>query len=223
MSKFQLINEDCEFDTVILANGDYPQHNVPKSILRNAPRVVCCDGAALQYIGKPTVIIGDGDSLPEKFQSQYSDIIVHISEQEDNDLTKATKYITQQLLCSTPANKAKLVAYLGATGKREDHTLANIFLLPRYKFELGVEPVMITDNGYFMVAEGDSEWESFTRQQVSIFNLSCTRLDSEGLRWHSYAYKQLWQGSLNESLGSEFRFKADGKYIVYRTFEGKKI
>lgn len=51
MSKFQLINEDCEFDTVILANGDYPQHNVPKSILRNAPRVVCCDGAALQYIG----------------------------------------------------------------------------------------------------------------------------------------------------------------------------
>ena len=222
MNKFQLINEDSEFASVILANGEYPQHNVPKTILRNATQIVCCDGAALQYIGKPTVIIGDGDSLPEKFQSQYSDIIVHISEQEDNDLTKATKYIKQHLLCSSPANKAELVAYLGATGKREDHTLANIFLLPRYKFELGLEPVMITDYGYFMVAEGDSEWQSFAKQQVSIFNLSCTRLDSEGLRWNSYAYKQLWQGSLNESLGSVFSFKADGRYLVYRTFEAKK-
>ena len=150
--KFELINEDCEFDTVILANGEYPQHNLPKAILRNASQVVCCDGAALQYIGKPTVIIGDGDSLPDKLKSQYSDIIVHISEQEDNDLTKATKYIKQHILNSPTDNNPALVAYLGTTGKREDHTLANIFLLPRYKFELGIEPVMITDYGYFMVA-----------------------------------------------------------------------
>jgi thiamine pyrophosphokinase len=223
MNKFQLINEDSEFNSVILANGEYPQHNLPKSILRNASQVVCCDGAALQYIGKPTVIIGDGDSLPDKFKSQYSDIIVHISEQEDNDLTKATKYIKQNILCSTSSNQPALVAYLGATGKREDHTLANIFLLPRYKFELGIEPVMITDNGYFMVAEGDSEWQSFEKQQVSIFNLSCNRLESTGLRWNSYAYKELWQGSLNESLGSTFSFKADGKYIVYRTIEAKSV
>ena len=64
MNMFQLINEDCEFDTVILANGEYPQHNLPKAILRNASQVVCCDGAALQYIGKPTFIIGDGVRLP---------------------------------------------------------------------------------------------------------------------------------------------------------------
>lgn len=223
MNMFQLINEDCEFDTVILANGEYPQHNLPKAILRNASQVVCCDGAALQYIGKPTFIIGDGDSLPDKLKSQYSDIIVHISEQEDNDLTKATKYIKQHILNSPTNNNPALVAYLGTTGKREDHTLANIFLLPRYKFELGIEPVMITDYGYFMVAEGDSVWQSFKGQQVSIFNLSCTRLESDGLRWNSYAYKNLWQGSLNESTGSTFSFKADGKYIVYRTIEAKIV
>ena len=34
-----------QFDVVILANGEFPAHDVPMEVLRNAPQLVCCDGA----------------------------------------------------------------------------------------------------------------------------------------------------------------------------------
>ena len=51
-------------DAVILANGEYPSHEIPLQILHNANYVVCCDGGADAYIAQgctPDVIIGDGD------------------------------------------------------------------------------------------------------------------------------------------------------------------
>ena len=53
-------------DAVILANGDYPLHQLPLQILHNAKYIVCCDGGADAYIEKgfvPDAIIGDGDSI----------------------------------------------------------------------------------------------------------------------------------------------------------------
>ena len=53
-------------EAVILANGEYPSHPLPLQMLENAEFVVCCDGAANEYILRghtPDVIIGDGDSL----------------------------------------------------------------------------------------------------------------------------------------------------------------
>ena len=37
------------FDAVVLADGDFPTHEVPLSLLRKAPFVVCCDGASSHY------------------------------------------------------------------------------------------------------------------------------------------------------------------------------
>ena len=53
-------------EAVILGNGDYPSHPYPLNVLRQALYVVCCDGAADEYIRHgflPDAIIGDGDSL----------------------------------------------------------------------------------------------------------------------------------------------------------------
>lgn len=33
------------YDAVIIANGTFPTHAVPRSILEHAPLVVACDGA----------------------------------------------------------------------------------------------------------------------------------------------------------------------------------
>jgi len=138
------------------------------------------------------------------------DRLIQVDEQEDNDLTKATRYCLKQ--------GWRRIAYVGATGQREDHTIGNISLIVRYFLEMEVEPLLVTDYGWFVVAKGDSEFESFPGQQVSIFNVSCQNLTSEGLRWQSYPYRQFWQGTLNEALSSVFRFHADGCYLVYRTF-----
>ena len=195
-----------EFDVAILANGAFPTAEGPLRLLREAPYVVCCDGAACHW-PQCDAIVGDGDSVPEELRSR----LIQIDEQEDNDLTKATRYCLSRGM--------RRIVYLGATGLREDHTIGNISLMARYKQDFGVEPLLATDYGWLVVAEGERQFESFPSQQVSIFNLDCKSLASEGLRWQSYPYRQLWQGTLNEATGDTFLLRGDGCYMVYRTYQ----
>ena len=197
------------FDAVIVANGEFPTHEIPLGILKNAKHIVACDGA-IKNVPQAEVVVGDGDSVPQ----EYHDRLIKIEEQEDNDLTKATRYCLSM--------KWHKIAYVGCTGKREDHTLGNIGLLMRYFRKMGVEGMMFTDHGFFTPSQGDRTFLSFPGQQVSIFNFGSTRLESEGLKWNSYAYKEWWQGTLNESLADQFTIHADSYYLVYQTYEEKR-
>lgn len=195
-----------QFDSVIVADGQFPTHRIPLGILEEAPHIIACDGA-IQHVPHAQAVVGDGDSTP----AEYHDRLIRIDEQEDNDLTKATRYCLQQGWHN--------IAYLGATGKREDHTLGNISLLMRYFREFGVHGMMFTDYGFFIPVYGSQSFSSFAGQQVSVFNFGCTQIHSEGLRWNSYAYEQWWQGTLNEALAGTFSIDADGYYLVYQTYE----
>ena len=226
---------ETAFDAVIVANGQFPAHAVPLRILGEAKMVVACDGAVAHLSPLTSccpLVIGDGDSVP----AEYRDRLIKVSEQEDNDLTKATRYCIKHLSpqASHPspqaANLSPLtshssplkIAYLGATGLREDHTLGNIALMVRYLRDFGVEPTMLTDYGWFTPAYGDRTFAARAGQQVSILNFGCTHLASEGLRWDAYAYRELWQGTLNEAVGDSFVISADGYYMVYQTYDVKK-
>lgn len=200
---------ETTFDTVILANGCFPSHALPLSVLKHASHVVACDGAISRY-PQAEIVVGDGDSVP----AEYHQRLVQVDEQEDNDLTKATRYCLQ--------HGWSRIAYLGTTGQREDHTLGNISLLMRYYRDMGVEAVMFTDYGYFTPACGSYTFRSIPRQQVSIFNFGCSRIESEGLKWQSYAYQELWQGTLNEARSDSFTLHTDGYYLVYQTYDTKK-
>ena len=201
------------FEAVIIANGDFPTHPVPLEILHEACFVVACDGAINKY-SEAHAVVGDGDSTPTKYRER----LIQIDEQDDNDLTKATRYCLAHCPPLCAHHSPLRIAYLGATGKREDHSLGNIALLMRYYRDMGVEPVMFTDYGFFTPAQGDRTFESEPGQQVSIFNFGCTAIASEGLKWHSYAYREWWQGTLNEALSSHFSLHADGCYMVYQTY-----
>ena len=105
-------------EAVILANGEYPSHPLPLQMLKNAEFVVCCDGAANEYILRghtPDVIIGDGDSLSPEYKELFSPIVHQIADQETNDQTKAVHFLQKKGF--------RRIAIVGATGKREDHTL----------------------------------------------------------------------------------------------------
>ena len=196
-----------KFDAVIVANGEFPTHTVPLAVLQEATHVVACDGA-VRNVPQAEVVVGDGDSIP----AAYRERLIQVDEQEDNDLTKATRYCLAQ--------GWHRIAYLGATGKREDHTIGNISLLMRYYRTMGVDGVMLTNHGVFTPAQGRQTFESFEGQQVSIFNFGSTKIVSEGLRWQSYGYEEWWQGTLNEAVGDSFTLEADGYYLVYRTYDG---
>ena len=194
------------FDAVVVANGQFPTHRIPLGILEKVSHIIACDGA-ISHVPHAEAVVGDGDSVP----AEYHDRLIRVDEQEDNDQTKATRYCLQQGWHN--------IAYLGATGKREDHTLGNISLLMRYYREFGVNGIMLTDYGFFTPVHGPCTFNSFAGQQVSVFNFGCTRIHSEGLRWNSYSYEQWWQGTLNESLSDQFSIDADGYYLVYQTYE----
>ncbi|MCH3995097.1 MAG: thiamine diphosphokinase [Prevotella sp.] len=237
---YPLITAESRFDCIILADGDFPKHQIPLGILGNAESVICCDGAGAQLLKRlkrlPNAIVGDGDSLPEDFKNRYPQLFHPIREQEDNDLTKATEYALSLIESTREKNPDEssngirqqssedppLFAYLGATGKREDHTFSNIGLMIHYLEHLHIDPVMVTDYGWFVPAQGDCIFGAMPRQQVSIFNFSCKHLDSKGLVWSAYPYQELWQGSLNEAIGNQIELNGDGYYLVYRTFEIKK-
>ena len=198
-----------DFDAVIVANGQFPCHEVPLEILKGARHIVCCDGA-IHHVPSAEIIIGDGDSIPD----EYRDRLICIEEQADNDLTKATRYCLLQGWLK--------IAYLGATGLREDHTLGNISLLMRYYRDMNVEGTMFTDHGFFTPAYGNRTFSSMKGQQVSIYNFGCHKLSSKDLRWGCYAFDQWWQGTLNEALTDTFTIAADSYYLVYQTYKPKE-
>ena len=208
------------FSAVILAAGDFPNHVLPLRILRTAKNLIVCDGALeelLDYEIAPTAVVGDGDSLSEELKQRYAHIYHPISEQEFNDLTKATLFARSHLKMDASTHTRPRFCYLGATGKREDHTLGNISLMLYYYRQLAIDPVMITDYGYFVAASGSMRFASYPGQQVSIFNATCKELSSSGLKWDIYPFSELWHGTLNEALSSEFTVHADGDYLLYRT------
>lgn len=214
---YPLITKETQFDAVILADGDFPHHIIPVSVLSRAAYVCCCDGAGVHLVEHglmPDVIVGDGDSMSESFKKRFGHIIHIVSEQDYNDLTKATRYCISKGF--------RRIAYLGTTGKREDHTIGNISLMSYYVNELGIEPTIVTDYGSFISAKGRNTFGAFEGQEVSVFNLNCGRLSGEGLKWKLRPFDSLWQGTLNEAMGNRFVVDGDGDYLVYLTHEGKE-
>ena len=162
-------------DAVVLANGEYPASPLPLKILAEAPYVVCCDGGADEYIRRghtPDVIIGDGDSLSDENRRKFGHILHRISDQETNDQTKAVNFLL--------AKGKRRIAIIGATGKREDHTLGNISLLIDY-LRAGADVRTYTDYGIFIPCRGTRTFPSHPGQQVSIINFTRSAWQRTGL------------------------------------------
>lgn len=197
-----------EPEAVILANGDYPTHPIPSQMLAKAPYVVCCDGGADDYIAQghaPDVIIGDGDSLSEENRRKYGNILHYISDQETNDQTKAVNFLMEQ--------GKKNIIIVGATGKREDHTLGNISLLIDY-MRAGANVSMLTDYVVILAWHDTCHFSCHPGQQVSIINFNAHDLRGEGLVYPLRDFTNWWQGTLNECTGTEFTIHAEGEYLL---------
>ena len=204
-----------DIDAVIVANGDFPSADTPLQFLGGKHFVVCCDGGADEYIARgymPDMIIGDGDSLSLKNRARFADIIHYEPDQETNDQTKAVKFLL--------AKGLRRIAIVGATGKRDDHTLGNIALLAEY-LKMGADVRSYTDYGVFIPCSGSNTFNCKAGAQVSIFNINAKNLTSEGLSYPIYDFTAWWQGTLNESPTESFTITAEGEYIVYITYEKK--
>ena len=197
------------YDAVIVAGGEYPTAPQPLEALQSAPFVVCCDGAADRYIatgGVPDAIVGDGDSISAANREKYAHLLHVISEQESNDQTKAVRFLMER--------GKRRIAIVGATGRREDHTIGNISLLIEYA-RAGCDVRSFTDHGVFIPCNGTTTHKCRKGQQVSIFSITAKNLSAEGLLYPIYDFNNWWQGTLNECTGDEFTINANGEYLLF--------
>lgn len=200
---------------VILADGSFPTHEIPLGYLRDADHIICCDASAESLVMadlEPEAIVGDLDSLSPGIAERFADRLYKYSEQDTNDLTKAVRWCIDK--------KYEEIVILGATGKREDHTIANISLLGEYCREIKV--TMVTDTGTIMPLLKSSKISCFPGQQVSIFSIDPeTEIISEGLKYKLEGLKlhNWWRASLNEATGESFVLSfTGGPLIVYKNF-----
>ncbi len=211
---------------VILAAGEFPTHEVPLRALREADFVVCCDSAYKairnEELGiKNYVVIGDGDSLSEDDKAALGDCWIHEAEQDYNDLHKAMQWAIRKFSILNIQ-----FSIIGATGKREDHTLGNISYLVTFAEEHpGAEIEMLTDYGRFVAMKDSRTFASFPRQQVSIFTMTPeVPFSATGLRWplDGFHARRWWQATLNEALGTEFSLSTEGHLVVFQTYNPKE-
>ncbi|MDR1938678.1 MAG: thiamine diphosphokinase [Tannerellaceae bacterium] len=216
------------YDCLIVANGSFPALPAALDLLKKASTIIACDGAveSLHQRGfAPAAIVGDLDSIPDALRLRYADRLHREAEQDTNDLTKAVHFA-----CASGLADALI---LGATGLREDHTIANVSLLLDYA-RLLRRVEMLSDYGLFTPILRSATLKSIKGQQVSIFSPhpGVEITDTAGLRWaiRGKSLTSWWQGSLNEALGEAFTLTlSGGGVIVYRqlptqliTFAGER-
>ena len=188
----------------ILAAGDFPRRGGRAwDILASASAVVCCDSAADAYRRRmrrePYAVVGDGDSVRGKFRN-----LVKVPCQETNDLEKAAAWCR--------ANGFESPVVLGATGRREDHTVGNVFRA----LDLGLE--VVTDYGRFVPLEGRRTFKVEKGAAISIFAPDrSTRMKSRGLEWplDRVEFRNLYCATLNRASASRVTLESDRRVYVY--------
>ena len=215
---FQL--DDRAGFTVILADGECPSHAAALEFFHSASQVVACDGAwrtsvALGRI--PDAVVGDGDSIGSDDTGELSRLGVPVyidPEQDTNDLCKAFRYAKRHF-------KQGKTVILGATGKREDHAIGNIFHVADFASD-DPNVILVTNAGVFEpVLPPGRYWgeDVVENSPISIFATHPdTVMNSKGLKWPLLGVKfdSLWRGTLNRTTGGGFSIETDRPAIIFR-------
>lgn len=154
MSSHHIVRDDQE-PALIIANGASCSFELLGQLLEWSPIVVVLDNVidrVLQLDIKVDVLLGDfdGDFDPEIYkEKQYPLEIVHTPNQDKTDLEKALDYLVEK--------GHKAVNIVWATGKRADHTLANITNIVSYRDKIKI--VIIDDHSkIFLLPKRFEKW-----------------------------------------------------------------
>ena len=194
--------------TVILANGSFPRRKCLLEMLHSAAHIVCCDGAAAKLLRaglEPDLVVGDLDSLDPALRKRFKKRLVHESEQETNDLSKAFR--------ACMAREWRSIVILGAGGRREDHLLGNASLLPLFA-AAGADVRMETDYGTFLPVLQSASFRRPAGTKVSIFSFHPEMpVTASGLKYRLDKLRLpfWWCGTLNETDAPEFSLTFDGR------------
>jgi thiamine pyrophosphokinase len=137
---------------VLLANGDMLNKEYALAQLQADDLIIAANGGtrlayALQKV--PHMVIGDRDSLPPYLQQWLQNHQVpskqHPIEKDETDLELAIRYATEL--------NPKKILFLGITGGRTDHMLANFSLLAEIAKQKIVSEVIVNQEHIYGITE----------------------------------------------------------------------
>jgi thiamine pyrophosphokinase len=205
---------------VIIADGAYPKKKFIKDILIKAKFKIACDGATNKLIRHgiiPNWIIGDLDTINTKYKNQFIDKIIHIKEQNTNDLTKAFNFIkNHRQLRQYP------IIIIGATGMREDHSIANIGLLGQYQANYPHDIIILSDYGIFRaITQQNTTINTLINQNISFFtNNPNTIINCHQLVWqlNNHQCANWNNGTLNRTTDNQITIETNNTILIYLAF-----
>lgn len=189
---------------IIFANGNLPDPQKARALLRPDDFILCADGGARHALAlglTPNLIIGDMDSLPSTlnlepstFHLQPSTFIRFPADKNETDLELAVAHA----LTLNP----KAILILAALGGRMDQTLANIALLSN--LQLATFNIKLTDGVeeiFFCRNQVQVEGRSGDIVSLIPWGGEVTGVFTENLRWHLHhetLYPDKTRGISNE-------------------------
>jgi len=195
---------------IVIANGSFPSHPIAKNYLNKSGTIICTDGAADKLIdsGKnPDIIIGDFDSTSIKGKNRTGKWI-ETPDQNKTDLEKTFEWCIM--------NNIKKIVLLGSSGKREDHTIGNLFTLAKYHDEIQCE--IITNHAKIICVSGENYIFADTNQNISIIATEpIERITLDGLQYNIKNESLLpsTRAISNKAISDKFYLESTGKVLVF--------
>lgn len=200
----------------IIANGEEPRTLEEREALRLCQGCVCCD--RLPPKDAPTLlqIVGDMDScydsIPPQLLTDLHD------DQETNDLTKAMRWVQRKYPDAS-------WTFFGVTGKREDHTLANLALI----YESGREATIFTSTGRFLLVQptdGPRQLPILPCTPISFLSLTPQTVSVSNVQWpvEQLSLQSLWRATLNRTLDAPFvTLHVQAPLYIYQPYQRPSI
>ena len=195
---------------IVIANGSFPSHPIAKNYLNKSGTIICTDGAADKLIdsGKnPDIIIGDFDSTSIKGKNRTGKWI-ETPDQNKTDLEKTFEWCIM--------NNIKKIVLLGSSGKREDHTLGNLFTLAKYHDEIQCE--IITNHAKIICVSGKNYISADTNQNISIIAtepIESITLDGLQYNMRNESLLPSARAISNKAISDKFYLESTGKVLVF--------
>lgn len=155
---------------LIISNGTINDYNRLKSEIDASDFVICADGG-IEHLIKlkivPNLVLGDLDSISQLGLKFIKDNNIPINKfpaiKDDTDTALALDYMLDQGFNE--------ITFMGVTGTRMDHTLANILLLITL-LERGIRGKIVDDNNIIQLVDKYLEIKYRENTFVSIIPIS---------------------------------------------------
>ncbi len=212
---------------VVVSAGEIRNYERAKDLVCKDDFFIFCDGGlchAEKLCVKPSVIVGDFDSCPEKELHRYENACIDAKiirlprEKDDTDTFYAVKYALSLGYDD--------FLFLGAMGARFDHAFGNISILS-YLYDRGINAVLADDYSVMRVAGSKPV---FIEDKCRYFSVLTVSGDVSGVTIKNAKYPLN-----NENLSCDFQlgisnqvlpgktaevFVSKGKVLVVEIFEG---